>query len=60
MMVTTYLILGVKLTLNPQQLGNLAPLEIQSATMEFWKLLCLICSYNRTQQQLTAAGASNI
>jgi len=27
------------LTLNPQQLGNLAPLELKSATMEFWKLL---------------------
>ena len=22
----------------------------KNATMEFWKLLCLLCSYNRTQR----------
>jgi len=36
-----------------------APIEAKNATMEFWKLLCMFCPYNRTQRQLTTADTNN-
>jgi len=42
--------------LNPQQLENLAPLELQSATMEFWKLLGSVLITE--PRQLTAMESS--